>query len=290
LDLDENKSDKELVTVISSDKSSAGLVNTLKRLCLEVKDSRHVFVRLFLRDFKSQFQQKFLGYLWVILTPLFLVSSYLVLFGLGVLKPGEGEISYPLYVLIGSSIWSAMATAILDVSSSLQTQSDLILRTRIPKIAVAVSSLMTVSYGVITNMVVTLVVFAILRQMPSLWFIAYPVLVMPMLLIGFSIGLVLSTVGQVAKDLVPIVVQVVSLLMFVTPVVYLQSAGQTGVLGKIVDFNPLTYLVSLPRDLITTGHSTQTGGFLIALSLVILVFLLAVHLFYLLVDLVAERL
>ena len=218
------------------------------------------------------------------------MSSYLVLFGLGVLKPGEGEISYPLYVLIGSSIWSAMATAILDVSSSLQTQSDLILRTRIPKIAVAVSSLMTVSYGVITNMLVTLVVFALLRQMPTPWFLIYPVLVLPMLMIGFSIGLVLSTVGQVAKDLVPIVLQVVSLLMFVTPVVYLQSSGQTGVLGKIVEFNPLTYLVSFPRDLITSGESTQIVGFLLALLLVTLVFLFAIHLFYLLVDLVAERL
>ena len=288
--LDDYRNEKELVTLISSDKSSAGLVKTLRRLRLEVKESRHVFIRLFLRDFKSQFQQKFLGYLWVILTPLFLVSSYLVLFGLGVLKPGEGEISYPLYVLIGSSIWSAMATAILDVSSSLQTQSDLILRTRIPKIAVAVSSLMTVSYGVITNMLVTLVVFALLRQMPTPWFLIYPVLVLPMLMIGFSIGLVLSTVGQVAKDLVPIVVQVVSLLMFVTPVVYLQSSGQTGVLGKIVEFNPLTYLVSFPRDLITSGESTQIVGFLLALLLVALVFLFAIHLFYLLVDLVAERL
>jgi lipopolysaccharide transport system permease protein len=126
--------------------------------------------------------------------------------------------------------------------------------------------------------------------MPTPWFLIYPVLVLPMLMIGFSIGLVLSTVGQVAKDLVPIVLQVVSLLMFVTPVVYLQSSGQTGVLGKIVEFNPLTYLVSFPRDLITSGESTQIVGFLLALLLVTLVFLFAIHLFYLLVDLVAERL
>ena len=155
---------KEPITVISADRDSLGLLPTIKRLIHEIRASRHVFTRLFLRDFKSQFQQKFLGYLWVILTPLFLVSSYLVLFSLGVLKPGEGQIPYALYVLIGSSIWSAMATAILDVSASLQLQSDLILRTRIPKIAIAVSSLMTVAYGVLTNMAVTFVVFLLLGK------------------------------------------------------------------------------------------------------------------------------
>lgn len=282
--------DEKQITVISADLASVSLPSTIKRLVNEVRVSRHVFTRLFLRDFKSQFQQKFLGYLWVILTPLFLVSSYLVLFGLGVLKPGEGRIPYSLYVLIGSSIWSAMATGILDVSASLQLQSDLILRTRIPKIAIAVSSLMTVTYGVLTNMAVTFVVFLLLGKLPTFWFLAYPILVLPMLLIGFSVGLVLSAVGQVAKDLIPIVTQLVSLLMFVTPVVYVQHSDKSSMLNQVVKFNPLTYLVGYPRDLITMGTSQNFVGFLLATMIVLFITVIALQMFYLLVDLVAERL
>jgi lipopolysaccharide transport system permease protein len=279
-----------LVTLYEPNRGQGGLISSLGQARHDIIVSRYIIARLFWRDFIAQFRQKILGYFWALLSPLMGIVSFLFLFSIGVLKPGEGEIPYTLYVLVGSTVWGCLPGAMGAVSGGLQAQADLIMRTRIPKLALAVSSLAGILYGVAISMGTMMIVFLLVGRTPTLWFLAYPILVMPMILLGTAIGLVLAVLGTIARDLTPLVSQALSLVMYFTPAIYLQSSVQNPVVRTFIDWNPLTYLVDVPRSLICLNRAEGvTPYFLVVVSTLILT-AIGLRVFYLLEDLVAERL
>lgn len=278
------------VTVYEPNESRGGLLWGLRQAYSDIIASRHVIVQLFLRDFMAQFRQKLFGYFWALISPLLGIVSFLFLFFIGVLHPGQGEIPYTLYVLVGSTIWGCLPGAMGAVSGGLQSQSDLIMRTRIPKLALAVSSLANLAYSILVSMVTVLILFALTGSFPSWWLIAYPLLVLPMVLLGTALGLVLSVLGSIAKDLTPLVTQALTFLMYITPVIYLNSTIKNPVINNFIKWNPVSYLVDIPRSLICLGHADNIKLFLYAFMGTLIMVVIGLRIFYLLEDLVAERL
>ncbi len=278
------------VTIYEPNETQGGFIWGLQRAGGDIAASKHVIMRLFWRDFTAQFRQKLLGYFWALLSPLLGIASFLFLFFIGVLRPGEGEIPYPVYVMVGSTIWGCLPGAMGAVSGGLQAQADLIMRTRIPKVALALSSLASLSYGILISMATMTIIFILTGVKPTWWLLAYPLLALPMVLLGTAIGLVLSVLGSIARDLTPMVTQGLALVMYVTPVIYVHSTIQNVFVKALIDWNPLSYLVDVPRSLICLGHADHVGVYLIiAVGTVILV-AIGLRIFYLLEDLVAERL
>lgn len=278
------------VTVYQPNERRGGLWWGLRQAGDDISSSRHVIARLFWRDFIAQFRQKILGYLWALIGPLFGIVSFLFLYFVGVLRPGEGDIPYPLYVLFGSMIWGCLPGAMGAVSGGLQNQAELILRTRVPKLALAISSLAGVAYSVLISMGTMTLVLLFVGVKPTWWFLAYPLLVLPMVLLGTALGLVLSVLGTIAKDLTPLVTQALSLAMYITPVIYLQSTIQNPIIRLIIEWNPITYLVDTPRTLVFLGHADNLTAFIVVALATIALVVVGLRVFYLLEDLVAERL
>jgi len=278
------------VTVYQPNEIQGGIMWGLRQAYHDIVASRHVIARLFWRDFIAQFRQKILGYFWALLSPVLGILSFLFLFFVGVLQPGQGEIPYMVYVLVGSTIWGCLPGAMGAVSGGLQAQADLIMRTRIPKLALAVSSLAGLIYGILISMITMAIVFVVMGVTPTWWFLAYPLLILPMVLLGTAVGLVLSVLGSIARDLTPMASQALALVMYITPVIYLHSTIQNPFVKNLIDWNPISYLVDVPRSLICLGRADNVDIFLsVSLGTVILV-IIGLRIFYLLEDLVAERL
>ncbi len=278
------------VTIYQPNERMGGLIWGLRQAAQDIGASRHVIVLLFWRDFVAQFRQRILGYFGAIISPLMGIVSFLFLFVIGVLKPGEGEIPYTVYVLVGSTIWGCLPGAMGSVSAGLQAQADLILRTRVPKIALAISSLASIAYGIGVSMVTMTIVFLISGMTPSPWFLIYPLLVLPMVLLGTAIGLVLSVLGTIARDLTSFASQVLGLVMYITPVIFVRSSIHQPIVKAMIRWNPITYLVDVPRSLICLGHSHNTGVYIAVSVGTLILVVVGLRVFYLLEDLVAERL
>jgi len=278
------------VTIYQPNEVQGGVIWGLRQAYHDIVVSRHVIARLFWRDFVAQFRQKILGYFWALLSPVLGILSFLFLFFVGVLQPGQGEIPYMVYVLVGSTIWGCLPGAMGAVSGGLQAQADLIMRTRIPKLALAVSSLAGLIYGILISMITMAIVFVVMGVTPTWWFLAYPLLILPMVLLGTAVGLVLSVLGSIARDLTPMASQALALVMYITPVIYLHSTIQNPFVKNLIDWNPISYLVDVPRSLICLGRADNVDIFLsVSLGTMVLV-IIGLRIFYLLEDLVAERL
>lgn len=251
--------------------------------------SRHVLWHLFVRDFVAGFRQKLLGYLWIVLVPLIGIASFVFMQWTGILNPGETGIPYPIYVYIGTSIWGLFISALTTVAGGLIGNADLVMRTNIPKIGLAVTGLATLCYGLLVNLVVLILLLFVFQLTPSPWALLYPLTVLPIIMFGVGLGLILSVVGAVARDVTGMFTTLINLVMYVTPVVYTAQFSHP-VLKEVVRWNPLTYLVDAPRSLFVLGRMPEPVGYTLAIVFSISILWLGIHAFYLIKDKVTERL
>lgn len=266
-----------------------GPLRTLQLAAGELYWSRHVLWHLFVRDFVAGFRQKLLGYLWIVLMPLTGIASFVFMEITGILNPGSTEIPYPIFVFIGTTVWGTFIAAITTVAGGLINNADLVMRTNIPKIGLAVTGLASVAYSLLVNLIVLVVLMALLGRFPSIWAIFYPLTVIPIVILGAGLGLILSVIGAVARDVTSMVITLVNLVMYITPVVY-TAQFENPWLQTIVRWNPLTYLVDTPRTLFVAGRVPSLIGFGLSTALVLFVLWGGIHAFYLIKDKVAERL
>jgi lipopolysaccharide transport system permease protein len=286
---DSHKNDSRLI-IYKPKIGFDGFFTTIATAGRELFAARFIIWKIFWRDFVAQFRQKMLGYVWIFLSPLFGIVGFLILYYAGVLVPGESGVPYPLYMFLGTSIWSVLPMAMNSVSVGLQGQADLIMRTNIPKIALAMSALANTLYNISINIVIIIPVMLLFGVLPNLWMPVYPLLLLPLLIIGIGMGLILSVLGVIARDILGIVNQALAVLMFMTPVIFVTDQINNPLLKKIITLNPLTYLIELPRSMVTLGSSPYWLEYSL-ISLFSLIFLcLSVWIFYTLHDLVAERL
>ena len=154
----------------------------------------------------------------------------------------------------------------------------------------AILGLLGLAYGIAVSMVTMTIVFLISGMTPGPWFLIYPLLVLPMVLLGTAIGLVLSVLGTIARDLTSFASQALSLVMYITPVIFVRSSIHQPFVEAMIRWNPITYLVDVPRSLICLGHSDNTGVYVAVAAGTLILVIVGLRVFYLLEDLVAERL
>lgn len=255
----------------------------------EIYWSRHVLWHLFVRDFVAGFRQKLLGYLWLVLVPLIGIASFVFMQWTGVLNPGQTEFPYPIYVYIGTSIWGLFISALTSVANGLIANSDLVMRTNIPKIGLAVTGLASICYNLLINLLVLFFLLLAFHLAPSPWGVFYPLLVLPILMLGIGIGLILSVVGAVARDVTGMFTTLINLAMYVTPVVYTAHFANP-LVQEVVRWNPLSYLVDTPRAIFVQGRVPDIAGYALASAFSMAVLWIGIHAFYLIKDKVTERL
>lgn len=255
----------------------------------ELSWSRHVLWHLFVRDFVAGFRQKLLGYLWIVLVPLIGIASFVFMQWTGILNPGATEFPYPIYVYIGTSIWGLFISTLTVVANALISNADLVMRTNIPKIGLAVTGLATLFYNLLVNLFVLILLLLVFRLTPSWYAVLYPLTVLPIIMLGVGIGLTLSVVGAVARDVTGMFTTLINLVMYVTPVVYTAQFSHP-ILKEVVRWNPLTYLIDAPRSLFVLGRIPDSSGYALAILFSTVVLWLGIHAFYLIKDKVAERL
>lgn len=78
----------------------------------ELIKSRDLIWRLFVRDFLAKYKQTVLGVLWAIIMPLLMVGTFVFLSRTGVLNIGKTDVPYPIFVLVGLSIWQLFAAGL----------------------------------------------------------------------------------------------------------------------------------------------------------------------------------
>src|SRR5579883_2599897 len=99
----------------------------------ELIDSRELTWRLFLRDFSARYRQSMLGYLWAVVPSLVTAATFSYLNRSKVLPIAGTHLPYPVFVLLGMTVWQLFATGLTSATQSLVNAGSLITKINFPR-------------------------------------------------------------------------------------------------------------------------------------------------------------
>jgi lipopolysaccharide transport system permease protein len=230
---------------------------------------RELFAIFAWRDFKVRYKQTFLGIAWAVFQPLVSMIVFTVFFG-NLAKIPSGNLPYPLFVLIGLVFWTLFSNGLTHASNSLVENENIIKKVYLPKIALPLSSVLTVSVDFLINLVMLLIVALFYQRVPPLiTIVLLPYVFVITILTTSGLGLFLSAVNVKYRDVRYILPFFIQILIFLTPVIY-----PTSIITKshrlIYALNPLVGVIESVRAIFSTtvdlnlpvlGISTLAAGF-----------------------------
>ena len=266
-------------------------IGFLKTMLVIVKNtiaSKELIFQLYKRDFLMQYKKSFLGLGWMIFGPIMGVVSWVLMDSAGVLSPGDVGVPYPVYVLFGTSIWGLFMSFFTSTSQTLQIAAGFIQQVNFHHEALVFKQGLQnlTNFGI--SLIINIVVMLSFGVMPTWFILLVPLFIIPIFLLAASLGLMVSILSTLTSDVSRIASFFLSLLMFITPVIY-DSSEKVVWLQQCNLYNPLTYLITAPRDLILTGTMSNPFYYIISIVMAILLFMVALRFFYISEKKVIEK-
>jgi lipopolysaccharide transport system permease protein len=253
----------------------------------ELYASRELTWLLLRRDFSAKHRQTVLGVLWVAISPLVMVAAFALLKTSGVVSLGDTKAPYPVFALLGLSLWHLFSGGINATSTSVVSSASFAGKVNFPKETLLLSSLGQPVVNAAIKFVLTGFVLAAYDLVPHWTAVLLPLAALPLLVLALGLGAILAFLNVMVRDFAFITGPAVTGLLFITPVLY--ATPPAGPLAAITRLNPLAHLIRAPRDLVLLGHLSDPRGFLISAAASAVVLLFAWRFFHLAEGRFAER-
>jgi len=231
---------------------------------------RQLAVVLARRNIKARYMQTLLGSVWIVIQPLLLTGVLTLVFGALLSVPSEG-LPYALFAFTGITIWTAFQRTLADTGISLASSGGIILKVYFPRILIPLSAVLTSVVDLLPVYVVLLTTVAINGRFSGLAILLSPFFMLLALIMAFAVGLWVTILDAVFRDVRLVVPSVLQLVFYATPVMYAQSVVPerwlvlyrlNPILGVVTGFRWSMVADATPPSLIDVAWS---GGFAILL-------------------------
>jgi lipopolysaccharide transport system permease protein len=239
------------VTIYSAESKIRSPGALLRTMWQDLLDSRELAWRLFIRDISARYRQSVLGIFWSFLPPIVTGFVFILLQSSKVVNLGEVDIPYPVYALVGMILWQVFTESLNAPLKSVSSAKVLLTKINFPYEALILSAFLDVLINYLIKLIVLLVIIIIFKVQLTLWFFVSPIFVFMLIILGISIGLLITPLGMLYTDVsssLPLITQV---WFFLTPVVYPPLTSFP--FSIITRINPVTPLLISARDLMTKG-------------------------------------
>ena len=228
------------------------------------------------RDLKVRYKQTALGAAWAILQPVLSMVVFTIFFG-GLLNVSSDNVPYPIFSYTALLPWGVFSKALTDAGRSLVTNRAMITKVYFPRLVIPLSSVLGGVVDFLFAFVVLLGMMWYFQIVPtaSVWML--PLLLLLALISALGVGLWLSALNVIYRDIGYIIPFLTQLWFYVTPIVY--SSSEVPEKWRLVyALNPMTGVVEGFRwALLNTGTAP---GPMVAVSAVIAVLILVSGMFY----------
>jgi len=174
------------------------------------------------RDLKVRYKQTALGASWAILQPFLTMVVFSFFFG-GLLKVSSEGVPYPIFSYTALLPWGVFSKSLNDAGRSLVANRAMITKIYFPRLVIPISSVLS---GVVDFMIAFVVLLGMMlyyqiHLTPNVW--ALPFLLLLALITALGVGLWLSAMNVIYRDIGYIIPFLTQLWFYVTPIVYSSS-------------------------------------------------------------------
>jgi lipopolysaccharide transport system permease protein len=195
---------------------------------------------LSLSNFKSQFSQTELGFLWGILNPFFTSFAFTVL-GL-IYHVSDDLISHFVFTLTGMLPWVLFKETVLNGSECYLKNANLIKKVKFPRVILLIASLAPKFVDFLVGFAVLLIISFIRNPVISISFLLIPLLLLINMFASIGISFLFIKPVTNLRDIRFLIRHIIPLVMFISPVVY----SSTAIHGKwleVYSYNPLVSVI-----------------------------------------------
>ncbi len=282
-----NSSDRPILEVIyTAEGMRRNGLRDWKIMLKEAVDSRGLIWLLMLRDISVRYRQSILGYVWAVAPQLVTVGVFAFLNASRVLPIGKTAIPYLAYALWGISVWQLFSGCLSACTNSLTSGGSLVTKINFAKEALVIAAIGQPVFDFLIRLLPVLFVFVWYKVVPAWTVLLVPVVLISTILLALGAGFMLSVINLAVRDTANALSMVLSIGMFVTPVLYPPPVRWPIFLINIL--NPLSPLVTASQDLIAFGQLTRPESFLVASLFSLLVFFIGWRVFHLTILRIAQ--
>lgn len=203
------------------------------------------------RNIKVRYMQTVLGSAWIVIQPLLLAGMLTVIVG-ALLGAPSGDVPYPLFAFTGSAIWNTFQRAFSETSISFASSSNIIQKVYFPRILVPLSAALTTLVEFAPVFVALILATLFYHRFPGLPILAMPLYLLLAFSLAFGVGLWVTALDAIYRDLRLIVPSVLQMMMFASPVMYALSAVPAKWRG-LYELNPLVAILQGFRWSLVSG-------------------------------------
>jgi lipopolysaccharide transport system permease protein len=174
------------------------------------------------RDIKIRYKQTAIGAAWTVLQPLLTMLVFSLFFGRLAHIPSDG-LPYPIFYYSALLPWMYFAAALQNATNTIVENQRLITKVYFPRLALPLSAVLSglVDFGVSFLMFLVLMVYY--RVRPGAAVLWLPVFLLLAILTALGVGLWLSALNAIYRDVRYVLPFLVQFWMFASPVVYASS-------------------------------------------------------------------
>ena len=240
--MDNDKAAKTLAA--RPDEHTVILRPTGKFATLNLRDiwlSRELIYFLTWRDLKVRYKQTVLGASWAVLRPFLSMVVFSIFFG-GLAKMPSDNIPYPIFSYAALLPWTLFSGALSDASKSLVSNSNMITKIYFPRAILPLSAVLgnIVDFFIAFVVLLGMMLFYHIPPTTAVWTV--PFFLIQALVASLGVGLWLSAMNVLYRDVNYVVGFLTQLWMFITPIAY--SASIVPSKWQVVyALNPMTGVV-----------------------------------------------
>lgn len=227
------------------------------------------------RDIHDRYAGQWLGSLWAIIYPVFIISLYIFVFAyvFEIRGPssGKGTADFTIYLLSGLLSWMSFQEILGRSPNAVINETSMVKQVVFP---VEVIPLKAIFSAVLTQTIATalLITFMFLKQVNLPWtLVLWPVLVAVQIVGMVGISFLFSSVTPFFRDTKDIIQVTSQMIMYTTPIFYSMHMVPTWA-KPVVLANPITHMVLCYQDVLYYGTITNPISWLVFMgfSLVLL--------------------
>lgn len=232
-----------------------------------LKEQWEIILLLSKNDFKNRYHGSFLGFIWVLLKPLFIFLTLNFVFSYLFKSTVE---NYSLELLVGLILWGSFAEGTTNAMMSLLQKAHILTKISIPKYSYLLSSVLSTFYSFLVNLLIIIVFFIWNRVFPP---IEHILLLIPLLLciglISLSFGALTSVLFLRLRDLNQIWEVLLNAAFYACPIVYPLSMLPPNI--QIFTYmNPMTYIITQAKGLLLSQSSLILSHYLLFIGGIVL--------------------
>jgi lipopolysaccharide transport system permease protein len=250
-------------------------------------EGRELGYRLFIRDTKASYQKSLLGILWLFLPALATAGIWIFLNNQNVVAITDVPMDYAAFTMCGTLLWSLFAEAIVKPMQRYQSAMGMMSKLNFPREALLLTSMYDMLFSFLLKLIILIPILWLLGYPPDWNFLFALLWTFVLIVLGLSIGIVLSPIGLLYTDIGKGINLVLPFLMYLTPVIY--PLRQSGLLAELQFLNPVTPFLERARSYMGGYEFVMTTNLWLWVLLTLVILLIGLLSIRIAMPIIVER-